>query len=79
MNLISRPLGQSDLNITPVGIGTAPIGSTARWRIYWGPQDENQAIRAIEAALDLGVNWIDDEQFLMRCITVQSIPVSPYE
>ena len=63
MNLTTRTLGQSDLNITPVGIGTAPIGSTSRWRIYWGPQDENQAIRAIEEALDLGVNWIDTAPF----------------
>jgi aryl-alcohol dehydrogenase-like predicted oxidoreductase len=44
MNLIPRTLGQSDLNITSVGIGTAPIGSTSSWRIYWGQQDENQAI-----------------------------------
>src|SRR5215471_15550480 len=63
MNLIPRTLGHSDLNITPVGIGTAPIGSTSSWRIYWGPQDEHQAIRAIEAALDLGMNWIDTAPF----------------
>src|SRR5262245_20978845 len=58
-----RPLGQSDLQITPVGIGTAPIGSTATWRISWGPQDEQAAIRAIHAALDSGVNWIDTAPF----------------
>src|SRR2546429_2391286 len=63
MNLIPRTLGQSDLHITPVGIGTAPIGSTSSWRIYWGPQDEDEAIRTIEAALDLGVNWIDTAPF----------------
>lgn len=63
MNLETRRLGQSDLEITRVGIGTAPIGSTADWRIYWGHQDENAAIRAIEAAIDLGVNWIDTAPF----------------
>jgi aryl-alcohol dehydrogenase-like predicted oxidoreductase len=63
MNLTTKKLGQSNLKITPVGIGTAPIGSTSNWRIYWGPQDENEAIRAIEAALDLGVNWIDTAPF----------------
>lgn len=63
MHLMPRTLGQSDLKITPVGIGTAPIGSTSSWRIYWGPQDEQQAIRAIEAAVDLGVNWIDTAPF----------------
>jgi len=63
MNLETRRLGQSDLGITRVGIGTAPIGSTPDWRIYWGHQDENAAIRAIEAAIDLGVNWIDTAPF----------------
>src|SRR6266705_7045585 len=63
MNLATRRLGQSDLEITSVGIGTAPIGSTPSWRIYWGPQSESEAIRAIEAALDLGVNWIDTAPF----------------
>jgi aryl-alcohol dehydrogenase-like predicted oxidoreductase len=63
MKLETSRLGQSNLYITRVGIGTAPIGSTPGWRIYWGPQDESEAIRAIEAALDLGVNWIDTAPF----------------
>jgi aryl-alcohol dehydrogenase-like predicted oxidoreductase len=63
MNLETRKLGQSDLEITRVGIGTAPIGSTPDWRIYWGQQDENAAIRAIETAIDFGVNWIDTAPF----------------
>jgi len=63
MNFRLRTLGQSDLHLSPVGIGTAPIGSSAAWRIYWGPQDEAQAIRAIKVALDLGVNWIDTAPF----------------
>lgn len=63
MNIATRRLGQSDLEITSIGIGTAPIGSTSSWRIYWGPQDESAAIRTIEAALDLGINWIDTAPF----------------
>ena len=63
MQLEKRRLGQSELEITKVGIGTAPIGSTEDWGIYWGPQDENAAIRAIETALDLGINWIDTAPF----------------
>jgi aryl-alcohol dehydrogenase-like predicted oxidoreductase len=58
----SRP-GQSELEITRVGIGTAPIGSTPNWSIYWGPQSESEAIRTIDVALDLGVNWIDTAPF----------------
>jgi aryl-alcohol dehydrogenase-like predicted oxidoreductase len=56
-------LGSSDLEISPVGIGTAPMGSTSAWSISWGRQDEGDAIRAIHAAIDEGVNWIDTAPF----------------
>jgi aryl-alcohol dehydrogenase-like predicted oxidoreductase len=57
-------LGTSDLEITPVGIGTAPIGSRPGvWWVNWGTQDERDAVRAIHAALDAGVNWIDTAPF----------------
>lgn len=59
-----RRLGTSDLEITPVGIGTAPIGSRpGSWWVNWGAQDEGDAVRAIHAALDAGVNWIDTAPF----------------
>ncbi|HJT56010.1 MAG TPA: aldo/keto reductase [Ktedonobacteraceae bacterium] len=63
MKLATSRLGQSELEITRVGIGTAPIGSTPGWSIYWGPQSESEAMRAIDTALDLGVNWIDTAPF----------------
>ena len=59
-----RRFGGSDLEITPVGIGTAPIGSVPGvWWVNWGPQDENESVRTIHAALDAGVNWIDTAPF----------------
>jgi aryl-alcohol dehydrogenase-like predicted oxidoreductase len=59
-----RRFGASDLEITPVGIGTAPIGSVPGvWWVNWGPQDEHESVRAIHAALDAGVNWIDTAPF----------------
>lgn len=59
-----RVLGASDLAITPVGVGTAPIGSQpGTWWVNWGPQDESDSLRAIHAALDAGVNWIDTAPF----------------
>jgi len=59
-----RRLGTSDLDITPVGVGTAPIGSLpGTWWVNWGTQDEGDAIRAIHTALDAGVNWIDTAPF----------------
>jgi aryl-alcohol dehydrogenase-like predicted oxidoreductase len=59
----TRRLGTSDMEISRVGVGTAPIGSSPEWNVYWGPQDEDEAIRAIRTALDLGVNWIDTAPF----------------
>ena len=56
MDLTTRPLGSSDMRITPVGVGTGPIGSGRDWRIYWGEQDDRDSIRAIHEALDAGVN-----------------------
>jgi len=53
-----RTLGQSDLKITPTGIGAWAIGG-GKWEFAWGPQDDNGSIAAIHAGLDRGMNWID--------------------
>ena len=59
-----RRFGATDLELTPVGIGTAPIGSVPGvWWVNWGAQDEGDSIRAIHTALDAGVNWIDTAPF----------------
>lgn len=54
----TRRLGNSDLNITPVGCGAWAIGGGG-WQFAWGAQDDNDSIAAIHRALELGVNWID--------------------
>jgi aryl-alcohol dehydrogenase-like predicted oxidoreductase len=54
----AKQLGNSDLNITSIGFGAWAIGG-AGWEFSWGPQDDNESIAAIKAALDEGVNWID--------------------
>ena len=53
-----RALGNSDLDLTPIGFGAWAIGG-GDWQYSWGPQDDNDSIAAIHQALDLGVNWID--------------------
>jgi len=59
-----RPLGPTDLLISRVGVGTAPIGSRpGEWWVNWGPQDDGDSVRAIQAALDGGVNWVDTAPF----------------
>ena len=57
-----RRLGADGPEITVVGVGTAPIGSGREW-IYWGAQDEGDAIAAIRAGLDSGANWVDTAPF----------------
>jgi len=54
----TRHLGNSDLEITPIGIGAWAMGG-GDWAFSWGRQEDDQSIAAIHAALDAGVNWID--------------------
>jgi aryl-alcohol dehydrogenase-like predicted oxidoreductase len=53
-----KKLGNSDLELTPIGFGSWAIGG-GDWQFSWGPQDDNDSVAAIHKALDLGVNWID--------------------
>ncbi|HET7638339.1 MAG TPA: aldo/keto reductase [Ktedonobacteraceae bacterium] len=54
----TRQLGNTDLEITPLGLGTWAIGG-GNWQFGWGPQDDDASIATIHRALDLGINWID--------------------
>lgn len=49
-----RPLGQSGIEASVVALGALAIGG---W--MWGGSDEAEAIRAIHAAIDAGINYID--------------------
>ena len=53
-----RQLGNSDLQITPVGYGAWAIGGSG-WQFAWGSQNDNDSVAAIHRSLELGVNWID--------------------
>ncbi|HTA45761.1 MAG TPA: aldo/keto reductase [Bryobacteraceae bacterium] len=54
----TRQLGNSDLQITPLGVGSWAIGGGG-YQFGWGPQDDNDSVAAIHAAADHGINWID--------------------
>jgi aryl-alcohol dehydrogenase-like predicted oxidoreductase len=51
-------LGNSDMEITPLGFGSWAVGGS-EWAYGWGAQDDQQSIQAIHQALDSGMNWID--------------------
>lgn len=54
----TRQFGKTDMQITPVGLGTWAIGG-GNYQFGWGAQDDKESIAAIHRALELGVNWID--------------------
>ena len=54
----NKRLGNSDMLLSPLGIGAWAIGG-AGWAFSWSSQDDRDSIKAIHAALDSGMNWID--------------------
>ena len=53
----TRKLGNSDLELTTVGLGTWAMGGPGD--LGWGPQNDADSIKTIFEALDTGINWID--------------------
>lgn len=81
----TKKLGNSDLEITPVGFGAWAIGGSG-WEFAWGDQDDKASVAAIHRGLELGVNWIDtaavygmghSEEVVARALKTWSGP-SPY-
>jgi aryl-alcohol dehydrogenase-like predicted oxidoreductase len=56
--MTTKRLGSTDLELTRIGLGTWAMGGGG-WRFGWGAQDDQESIRTIYRALDLGINWID--------------------
>ncbi len=54
----TRKLGWTDLELTTIGLGTWAMGGSG-WEFGWGPQDDDDSLRTIRHALDVGINWID--------------------
>ncbi len=52
-----KPLGNSDLEITPVGLGAWAMGGDGVFG--WGPQEDKESIAAIHRSVEQGINWID--------------------
>jgi len=53
--MIERPLPGTDIHLSVVGFGCWAIGGQ-----YWGESvDDAVSVRAIHAALDVGINWFD--------------------
>lgn len=79
-----KRLGDSDLEISPIGFGAWAAGGGG-WAFGLGPQDDAESIAAIHRALELGINWIDtaplyglghSEQVVARAI--KDVACKPY-
>lgn len=53
-----KKLGDSDLEITPIGVGAWAMGGGG-WAFGWGPQEDQDSVDSIRAAVEAGINWID--------------------
>jgi aryl-alcohol dehydrogenase-like predicted oxidoreductase len=54
----TKKLGNSELNLTRIGLGTWAAGGGG-WKFGWGPQDDEDTIKTIHTAMECGINWID--------------------
>ena len=65
--MLKRTLGKSKLKVSALGMGCWAIGGPWTWaqpgrEAYpagWGNTDDDESIRAIHAAMDMGVNFFD--------------------
>ena len=54
IELETRTMGKSGIEVSSIGFGLWAAGGTT-----WGPTDDNESLRAIDRALDEGVNFFD--------------------
>ena len=65
--MLKRTLGKSNLQVSALGMGCWAIGGPWDWAqpgseafpVGWGTTDDEESVRAVHAALDMGVNFFD--------------------
>ncbi len=65
--MLTRTLGKSKLVVSALGMGCWAIGGPWDWDqpgqerypVGWGNTDDNESLRALQVAMDLGINFFD--------------------
>jgi aryl-alcohol dehydrogenase-like predicted oxidoreductase len=65
--MLTRTLGKSQLEVSGLGMGCWAIGGPWTWDqpgqtpypVGWGSTDDEESLRALQTAMDLGVNFFD--------------------
>ena len=60
--MIYRTLGRTGLEVSVVGFGASPLGNE------FGQADEDEAIRAVHRAVDVGINYFDVSPYYGRTL-----------
>ncbi|MFN2147242.1 MAG: aldo/keto reductase [Anaerolineales bacterium] len=62
-----RPLGQTDLRVTPIGLGVMQFSGTAGFfRFIFNDMQQPQMDEIVQAALEGGINWFDTAEIYGR-------------
>lgn len=62
-----NPLGQTGLLVSPIGFGASPLGNV------YGPIDVAESCRAVDAAIDGGVNFFDVSPYYGHCLAEERL------
>src|SRR4051812_21278812 len=54
-----RSLGSTGLRVSEIGFGTWGLGGAANGAMAYGPTSDAESLRALQAALDQGINFFD--------------------
>src|SRR5205814_4930692 len=62
-----RPLGRTGLNVSIIGYGASPLGNE------FGPADFDEGVRAVQLAIDHGINFFDVSPYYGRTLAEERL------